>query len=82
MAGFGSRACICGAKAGSVERPGGKDRASPTRIPSFREIRAKILLENHRGRSLTPLLFDRSRETVKWTVGYVLYRAGEHFQWQ
>lgn len=82
VAGFGSGACTCGTKAGSAERQGGKDRATPTRIRSFREIRAKILLENHRGRSLALLLFDRSRETVKWTVGYRLYRAGEHFQWQ
>ncbi len=28
------------------------------------------------------LLFGSRRQTVKWTVVYRLYRAGEQFQWQ
>ncbi|WP_293155853.1 MULTISPECIES: hypothetical protein [unclassified Microcoleus] len=65
-AGFGSGACACATNAGWAEREGGKDRATPTRIPSFREIRSKISLENHGGRSgPVVLLLDRDRQTVK-----------------
>ena len=58
------------------------DRPTPTRIPSFREIWSKFLRKIIASDRLVVLLLRSRRQTVKWTVVYRLYRAGEQFQWQ
>ena len=50
--------------------------------PTFRESWSKFLVKIIASDRLLVLLLRSRRQTVKWTVVYRLYRAGEQFQWQ